>query len=248
MAPGNKAAVTFYLTAAPVGPPNCQADFRFGGRRRRGRRRRRCGEERRGERKKAKQTEPWHNLPSRSGAGEQREKVPPRGRGGDHRRAEMKQEARSNLFVVAGTRFFFLFLLSFPPPQLRLKGRNGGVEKMKRRNGTNTRRPSWREAGTSMAVVCGGAENKSNIVALVCRTMDASGNFLLCLMQKNKHTTGSAPSDMLSVMVITPTISRSFSSVFTFFPIAPLFSGNTQVSSTKGLCGKKKKKNCHGED
>lgn len=62
--------------------------------------------------------------------------------GGDHRRAEMKQEARSNLFVVAGTRVFFFFLLSFPPPPLRLKGRNGRAEKMKRRNGTNTRRPS----------------------------------------------------------------------------------------------------------
>lgn len=58
---------------------------------------------REGGRDKAKQTEPWHNLPSQSGAGEQREKVPS---GEDHRRAEMKQETRSNLFVVAGTLFF----------------------------------------------------------------------------------------------------------------------------------------------
>lgn len=72
--------------AAPL-LPNCQADFRFGGR----------VEERRGGRKKAKQTEPWHNLPSQSGAGEQREKVPPGEGGGGRGSQEGRDETGSQI-------------------------------------------------------------------------------------------------------------------------------------------------------
>lgn len=163
MAPGNKAAVTFYLTAAPVGPRRCRRTVRqilgFGGGGEGGG----GGEERRGERKKAKQTEPWHNLPSPSGAGEQREKVPPRG--GDHRRAEMKQEARSNLFVVAGTHFFFPSF--FPPAAAKIKRkewRGGKNEKEERHKYEET---LVKRSGDFNGGCLWGAENKSNIVALV---------------------------------------------------------------------------------
>lgn len=63
----------------------------------------------------------------------------------------MKQEARSNLFVVAGTLFFFSSFLA--AAKIKRKERRGG--KMKRKSGTNMRRPSQREPRTSMVIVWG---------------------------------------------------------------------------------------------
>lgn len=136
----------------------------------------------------------------------------------------MKQEARSNLFVVTGTRFFF-FPSFFPPAAAKIKRKERrGV---KNENGERHKYEETlvKRSGDFNGGCLWGAENKSNIVALVVGQWTRVGIFscVACKKTKNKYTIRSAPSDMLSVMVITSTVSRSFSSVF--FPIALLFSG-----------------------
>lgn len=94
-----------------------------------------------------------------------------------------------------------------------------------------------------MAVVCGGAENKSNIVALVVGQWTRVGIFSCVACKKNQiHKTLGSVRHAKCYGNHTNRFQKLFICFFfCFFSIAPLFSGNTQVSSTK-------KRNCHGED